>query len=356
MSGPASVPYAFPDVPGLMLEPMSEAHLDEAAQLLVAARPNWRCTGGCWVGSGSPDMCSAGPTGHARDALAQRLVAADTWALALTFAGRPLQVELLRLDDAAEAVTIDLTLRATRERPSWFWREALRPLVEACAALGRTRFDVWSGMEPGARAWRTFYAEQVGARQTVDSSDGRRIGFFRSGGTRWTWPVDLSPFTGWPARRTVGFDQVDGRVRVWEATEAELPAVRQLIADQVPIARRAIALRMVDEWWHLDRATLLLGARDGELRYARAIRPRKGAVAGFSILSGVFDEPEQRQMGQAVLAWCKAAGYETVTGFIPTATWTHAGVQHLMAASPHRVVAEHRHFREPFTEIEIPVP
>ena len=168
--------------------------------------------------------------------------------------------------------------------------------------------------------------------------------------------TESSRFTGWPPRRLVGFDETAGRLRVWEAAEADLPALRGLIDQTVPITRKPLALRMLEEWWHLDRATILLGARDGQLRYARAIRPRKGTVAGFAILSGVFDEPEQVQMGQAVLTWCKRAGYTSVTAFIPSAHLPIAGIPGLMAATPMRVVAEHRQYREPFTELVVPVP
>jgi hypothetical protein len=372
MSAPASVPYAFPDVPGLELVPMTAAHLDEAAQLMVEAKLRRPCDGEHghpgWLpefGVLPPQPCTD-PLEHVRDELAQELAdppgspfaparqSADTWAGALIFQGRPLQFEILRLEDAPGAA-IDLTLRASRERPDWFWREIHRPIFEALAGVGIQRVDYWAPLGGGDQAWRAFYAEQLGAVKTADWKTGRP-GFLRGGGMRWEWPVTLARFTGWPARKHVGFDQTLGRVRVWEATAADLPALHQLIDDTIPPARKALTHRVAEEWWHLDRATLLLGTRDGVLRYARVIRPRRGTQGGMAFLSGLFDEPELEQSAQLALQWAKQAGYATLSIFAKPEALAAGRVPQFMQARHARIVKEHREFREPFTEIEFDVP
>jgi hypothetical protein len=112
---------------------------------------------------------------------------------------------------------------------------------------------------------------------------------------------------------------------------------------------------MLDEWWHLDRATILLGAKDGTLRYARAIRHRRGTQGGLAFLSAFFDEPALEASAQLVLAWAKQAGYATLSIFAPPATLTASAVPQMRVLRGARVVATHTHFREPFVELEFDV-
>ena len=143
MSIPA--PYAFPDVPGLVLEPMTETHLDAAAVLLGEVFAHWKCSGDHddWgYAAGAAPPCE-GPASHARAQLAQVLGDGGTWCTALTFAGRVLQFEILAVADRVAEVA--LLLRTTRERPSWFWREVERPVVAGLAAESYCRLFRISG-------------------------------------------------------------------------------------------------------------------------------------------------------------------------------------------------------------------
>lgn len=309
MSAPASIPYAFPDVPGLTLEPMTAAHLDAAAALLV----EMQCAGTCgaeW----------AGPAGHARDVLARSLAEADTWCLAWTFQGRTfqyqgqtVQYEILRVDAGGRLATIDLTLRSTHERPGWFWREAARPVLEALITAGIERVAFWTG-DVGVRAHRApFCQASFGAVETDD--------FARGGSGRLEFPVDLARCTGWPARKTLGtgWALTHGRTTVREASEADLPVVRARL-DEVWRGRpdrRDLTGRMLEEWWILDRATLLLGTVDGQLRDARLVRQRAASTAGVGMLLPAEEDAEQDAIVVATARWMVAAGYQTATMFIP---------------------------------------
>ena len=326
----------FPEVPGLTLEPMHAGHLDEAAQIAIDSGLE---------AATCPDGTCQPPEAHAWLQLAARLDHPDQWQFALTFQGRPLQYEVIVFDETRTTALFTITYHTTRERPSWFWREAERPVFAAMQDVGvrtllsRTRSD------------RPDWIASLKANYGAVERGSRRGGAV----TLLEYPLNLSRFTGWPTRKTVGFDQTLGRVRVWEATEADLPAVHQLIDDTVPIARKALAHRVADEWWHLDRAALLLGARDGVLRYARAIRHRRGTQGGMTFLSGLFNEGELELSAQLANQWAKQAGYATLSIFAKPEALAAGRVPQLIQARQARVVKQHTQFREPFTEIEFDV-
>lgn len=326
----------YPDVPGLALEPMHAGHLDEAAQIAVDS--------GLEVATCPDGQCQP-PEAHAWLQLAARLDHPDQWQFALTFQGRPLQYEVIVFDEARTTALFTITYHASRERPSWFWREAERPVFEAMGALGIRR--LLSRTRSDRPDWIASLKANYGAVE---------VGTRRGGAvTLLEYPLEMSRFAGWPARKQASFDRTLGRVRVWEATAADLPALHQLIDETVPIARKALAHRVAEEWWHLDRAALLLGARDGVLRYARAIRHRSGTRGGMAFLSGLFDEPELELSAQLANAWAKQAGYTTLSIFAKPEALTAGRVPQLIQARQARVVKQHTQFKEAFTEIEFDV-
>lgn len=321
-------------IPGLTLHAMTHEHLDGAAAVAVDYNIYLpQCPG--------IDCHCQPPEAHPWLMLAQRIDNENAWQMALSFQGRPLQFEVIPIE--GDLATFSLTYHMNRERPHWFWREAEKPVYEALRAAGVKRIQ--SRTRADRPDWIQSLKDNYGAVET---------GEWDAKTKRLEYPLDLNVFKGWPARRQVGFDQTTGRVRTWEATDADLPAVRQLIRNTIPVGQRAVALRMLDEWWHLDRASILLGARDGSLRYARATRHRKGTRGALAFLSGVFDEPTQGQMAAHVKAWCRQAGYTTMTTMIPTRNLANSHIQAHLARAGSRIVGT-KAFREEFTEVETDV-
>lgn len=334
----ANAPLAadFP-VPGLTLEPMTSQHLDDAASIASSS--------GIY-GATCPPACGQcqPPEAHAWLQLAGRLDHEDQWQLVLSFQGRPLQYEVVTLDPTRTRATFAITYHATRERPSWFWRECEQPVFGALDALGI------EALESRTRADRPDWIQSL-----KDNYGARQVGRSAAGITRLRFPIEMARFVGWPARIALGHDVTTGNVRTWEATAADLPALKQLIMDTVPSTRRGLALQMVDEWWHLDRATFLLGAKDGTLRYARALRLRKPGIAGLAHLGAMYDEPEQAQVTAHVRQWCRAAGYTTLSSFIPTRLMASGNMQAQLQRASSRIKAQRPDWREPFTEVETDV-
>src|SRR6185436_3640200 len=160
---------------------------------------------------------------------------------------------------------------------------------------------------------------------------------------------------GWPARKTVG--QVGaGAVTYLEGTEADFPAVEALIDADLPPARAAFVKLGMQERYHLDRATLLLGHVGGRLVDARMIRERRGTTGSVFQLSRASRGAADRPLADAQAAWAKAAGYTRLTRFIPESLIQHPDIQASLVATGARVVAIRNQFKEPFIEVEVLLP
>lgn len=332
---PAGAAYPIPE---LVLEPMTTAHLDAAAGIAVAS--------GLLPAACAAECGCQPPEAHAWIQLAQRIDHEHCWPLVWSFRGQPLQYEIINLNAARTSAIFSLTYHATRERPSWFHRELERPVFEALERLGVMRLE--SRTRSDRPDWIQSLQDNYGATELGTANGMARLLF----------PLDLRRFTGWPARVALGHDVTVGRIRQWEATADDLPALRAWIQEAMPVDRRPIALRMVDEWWHLDRATILLGARDGELRYARALRYRKEGNVASANLGPLYDDPELEDLGGALKSWCRRAGYATLTTFVPKRLLAHPKMQAKLGRFPTRTVREKPDWKdepEGFVELELDV-
>jgi hypothetical protein len=289
-------------IAGLTLDAMTAAHLDDAATIAIAAN---------LYPATCPDGRCQPPEAHAWLALAARLDHPDQWQTVLSYQGQPLQYEVITLSPDRTAAVFSITYHTARgrQRPAWFHREVEQPVFAALRQLGVRR------LESRTRADRPDWI------QSLKANYGATELATRGGITRLDFPLD-PPFTGWPARKALGFDQTVGRLRVWEATAGDLPALRQLLL-AIPAGRRALAAQLLEERWALDRATILLGAVDGTLKHARAIRLRGGTRAGLSNLSALA-EPDQEALPGLLFVWCQQAGYTELGTYVPTRLLTQA--------------------------------
>lgn len=332
------LPYAFAEVAGLQWRPIHPDDLDAmttesvAAGMLAATCPTPEDGGQCQP-----------PEAHAWLMLARRTTDLLAWSMVLEFQGRPLQYEIVMNEGEGRAL-YSFTLHTQRERPSWFWREAERPIFEGLQAHGIETL-----------VSRTWNIREDWIQSLIDNYGAIDRGPFDAFTRRLEFPLNLGRFQGWPSRRQVGFDQTTGAVRVWEATAADLPAVRQLIQATVPQGQRAIAMRILEEWFHLDRATLLLGSKDGTLRYARVVRHRKATQASLAFVGALFDEPEQATVTTSIRSWMQQAGYTTASSFVPERLMTNPNMQAQLTRAGATVVRTRTDWRENFVEVVMPV-
>lgn len=329
----------FADVPGLVIRPFGADDFDLIMQALIDS--------GISAPSCPAETCGqcTPPEAHAWLQLAARTATGDAYQFCLEFNGRPLQHEIVLRQPQSSTGVFTLTVHHTRERPAWFWREAEQPVYRMLRRHGirslesRTRSD-----RPD---WIQSLKDNYGAVEVDRDATTTHLSF----------PFDMSRFTGWPSRRSAGpaWALERGRTRLWEAAEADLPAVQAALdaAWAGRPDRRQLTGRMLEEWYHLDRATLLLGAVDGALRDARLVRPRKAGVSAVSMLLPAADDAEQDALVLHSVRWMASAGYSTATMFIPADNWASAKAQRIMARAGWTKVADRTQFRAPFTEVSM---
>lgn len=109
--------------------------------------------------------------------------------------------------------------------------------------------------------------------------------------------------------------------------------------------------RMLREWFHLDRATILYGTVDGAVRAVRAIRPRRGTESSMAFLTPVGDPVTERQMRRAATEWQLQAGYQTASMFVYARIFDSPAGQALAADAPLLRVTRRPDFAEEMVEL-----
>lgn len=326
--------HEFVDVPGLRIVPMTWRHLDAAVVRAVES--------GIYpaICPQDPPCCNP-PEAHAWMQLAARLDTGENWQLALEFEGRALQLELITFEQRG-VPTVRFTTHLTRERPHWFWREAEAPVFANLRARGfryahsLTRID-----RPD---WIQALKDNYSAVEVARYERSVALEF----------ATDAPIFNGWPARRNSGWQWSRGNVTVREATEDDLPGLSQALAGRWNVrGRSALAQRMLREWWHLDRASVLVAIEAGEIVHARCVRQRRGNMSSLSQLSPLDAGSGRAKllMALAVNEWQLQAGYEETSMFLPESIYAHPLVRAAYQDTPGIVETRREQFREPFMEL-----
>jgi len=174
--------------------------------------------------------------------------------------------------------------------------------------------------------------------------------------TQLEFPLDLTRFTGWPARRTLGAGWMwsGGRVTLREIPEKDyatlLPEIARLWGASHP--RLPLARRIFEEWTVLDRAAVLLGAVDGALTDVRVIRPRRAGVSSNAVATPYRETADQGTLARGVAQWCRDAGYTTATSLAPAWMAQNLTFEKHMARVGATRGAPHDRLREPMVEYQ----
>lgn len=327
------------EVPGLRIVPVTYKHLDEASALAIET--------GLYPGvcpgptDDHPFVCSP-PEAHAWMHIAAMIDNNDGMAMALEYKGIPLQIEILKID--GPTVTMGFTVHHTRERPHWFWREAEKPVFDALRAMGFTKLQSF------IRRDRADWVENLKIN----------YGATEQGGTpeliKLEMPLD-GHFQGWPARRTMGagWTYPEGGLIVREADESDLPAIISFLDSSygAQSERLSIVKKMLDWWYNLDKATILIGIEGGEIEHVRVIRHRRGTVSSVGLVSkgGSVSGPFINGMR----TWQAGVGYTKGTMLVPEKIMGAQDIQdalNITQAKGTTIVKTHTQFRENFVEIE----
>jgi hypothetical protein len=168
-------------------------------------------------------------------------------------------------------------------------------------------------------------------------------------------PVDMTIFSGFPERKTLGPDwKIEyGNLIVREGTEEDLKKLKRvtpMLFRQLP--GQALAAKIMDEFYYLDRGTLLIGEVNGKIRHARIVRHRREGMAAVSYLTPLWKGQEHRAFIWAAAKWVSEAGYSTVTSFVPETEWDSPAFQSFLRHGHIRLVQKHLGFDSPLYEVQ----
>lgn len=327
--------HNFSDVQGLVLREMDWSLIQKAAELNVES--------GIETPTCPPDSnCGCEPPeAHPWLMMAARLDSWNKYQLVLEFNSSPLQLEIIQ--QIHDNPVIEYTVHFTRERPHWFWRECERPIFELFKKKG---FEyIHSRARKDRPDWVNSLIKNYNATITAEYEKVYLMKF----------PLDLSIFKGWPERKTLGpeWQWRSGSYTVEEASITGLADIIQSSWGTHP--RGTLALRMLYEWWNLDRATLLVAKKNDVIVDIRAIRHRKDdlCATGFLTPRKLLTVEDTRAIAPGMLLWQKAAGYNRTSlflekaiyeqGRVPSGDFTDFGYQ---------IVRERNDFRIPQVELE----
>lgn len=325
------LPWQSP-VPGLAVR---ELRLDDLDLLSAEAiRLGWepaRCPGEA--------PCCQPPEAHTWMQFAQRIDQPTAWQFTVEWRGQPIQFELMEQGPPPVSVA---TYHVTRERSHWFWREAWQPIVAGLRQLGHA---TCRGLIRGDLG---YWVESL-----THHYAGRVVGPRPQGGTIVEYDLAAIPFTGWPARRTAGpgwtWTHPGTQLVVREMVETDYDAVARDLAitwggeghPALPNVRR-----ILDEQWHLDRATVLVAHQRGQLVGVFSLKPRRPTIVHSAVCSR-FGDPQAdllwRVIYRGVLEWAFAAGYTALTGMIPQPVWDAPTFRRALQHTRAQVVAKRRY-------------
>lgn len=277
-----ALPHVYPEAPGLILR---EMNLDDIEQII-------------------PRMAYATPE-LARQAVMVRFKDPFTQCLAWEYKRRLIQTESLRLrpDNSVEIGTSVHVMK----RSGAFWREIEKPVFERLAALGVNMVHTFT-LNTLLKYWKPIIVEfYKGSSSRVSPLT-----------TQFSYPLDLSVFTGWPERRSAGAN--------WEYS-AEGMTFREMSVKDLPTVLKELrvmhrlgesAADQLDEKFMLDRGAVLLGYKDGVLTTIRAIRPHrtKSDKGVYSLYNKITNSREEKITRWVFNIWAQLLGYKTIITFI----------------------------------------
>lgn len=247
----------------------------------------------------------------------QRMEAIDAWwadpacwPTLTIWRDRVLQYDFFHLQERGH-VRAGLTLRPDSDRPPWFWRECRRPVIEQLLNAGYRTMDSYirADRPDFVDAMRELWAASVDGY----TADGQWVHLV------YDLERCLAQCTGAPERKSIPgwrYDVGPYVVREAYAVEPLMEALTELWGSTHP--RLAVVMDELLAGWELDRGAVLAAERDGIIRAARMIRPRRRpGWCVHTFLEPVTDTEAEDALAEAGTVWQLAVGYEVASVFIP---------------------------------------
>ena len=235
-----------------------------------------------------------------------------TWNTKVVWNDKILQLENYHFQLGSTVVWNGFQTRTDRTRPSWFYKQMAKPLLQALYREGIE--TVMASIRSDRQDWADYLKEAYGSEQLKVTDKGI---IFR---TRVKDSLALIP--EWPARRTLGpgwkWEQ-DG-ILIREATDADVPTISKAIDDSWGTnPRKQLAIDNFEAQWNLDSASILLILENGEITEARTFRERKDPTINLrNNLLRTSKDTKINVSNVGILEWQKGVGYKTTSFIIET--------------------------------------
>lgn len=224
-----------------------------------------------------------------------------------------IQIETYGFDKfKSQFIYAHFTDHIDRVRPWWFWQLMARPVFEKF--LNSEIFYIKTVIRKDRREWVDFLKKAYNAIELGEDERGYRL----------YYSIEKSlenMLKDWPERQSLGADwkfEKDG-VLVREGREEDFSILYQAMDESWGInPRKELALKILEDRWILDRASLLLAFKDNKIIDALVIRKRSDPSINLTS-SPLRWMPQDIEAFDTAwigfLLWQKEAGY-TESSFI----------------------------------------
>lgn len=284
------LPYAFPEVPGLIIRRAVVADIPAIADMLIKS------------GNVQEERAVA---------LLEQLVNDPfAWAMIWELDGTPIQFETIMLgpDDAAY---IGYLVHFARTYAQWVWGAMEAPVRDWLTTSGYKTLR--SLMRKDRAAYRLERTKKVyNLRQTGETENFIRL----------EWELESKALPKFPARKTAGIGWEFSYKNVWfrEMQDSDLADVKAAIIDEFERAglrRGDDAAHLLEERWRVEKAAVLLGYVNGKIRFVRTAREREPGQAAVSTLNPLLVNNESCIVSYVAVMWLRLLGYTSAVMFIP---------------------------------------
>jgi len=254
--------------------------------------------------------------------------------LNVTWNGKPLLIEVYYftgrnfLNDPnfvgdPEVAFSRFTVHVDKQRPHWFWRRCALPVFETLKRLGMTKIRT-TPIRDTRPDWKAILKKYYGARTYM----------IEKGGTGESLEYDLDVaigmVEGFPQRKTMGpgWKWRDQDIRIIEADESKLNEAIRDVKNRMAIdndPRIRTIERDIRAWWELDKASMLLILKDGNLIDTRLFRLKEGTTNRVWSIPGSWrlEKGLSRQIAQGAAQWQRNVGYEKSLVIMPQKLYDH---------------------------------
>jgi len=215
------------------------------------------------------------------------------------------------------------TVHLDKERPHWFWRACSLPVFNALKRNGIRRITT-TPIREDRGDWKEILKKYYGAKTYKIAPDGSKESL------EYDLETAINKVEDFPQRKTMGpgWEWQDEDIRIIEADALKLEDAIQdvknvMVRENDP--RIATIDRDIRAWWELDKASVLLALKDGNLVDMRLFRLKEGRTNRVWTIPGSWklEIDLARRIALGAAEWQRNVGYEKSLVIMPQKLYDH---------------------------------